>query len=75
MTSGTRLVADAVLPCDGSGTVHRPGAVDVGADGRIVRMGPVAGAAESTLDGAPTEVRWVAACCCPAWSTRTATRR
>ena len=59
MTSGTRLVADAVLPCDGSGTVHRPGAVDVGADGRIVRVGPVAGAAESTPDGAPTEVRWV----------------
>ena len=59
MTSGTRLVADAVLPCDGSGTVHRPGAVDVGADGRIVRVGPVAGAAKSTPDGAPTEVRWV----------------
>lgn len=42
MTSGTRYVADAVLPCDGSGVVHRPGAVDVAADGRITRVGPVA---------------------------------
>ena len=59
MSSGTRLVADAVLPCDGSGVVHRPGAVDIGPDGRITRVGPVAGAAEPTPDGAPAEVRWV----------------
>ena len=59
----TRLVADAVLPCDGSGVVHRPGAVDIGADGRITRVGPVAGPVgstpESTPDGAAGEVRWV----------------
>lgn len=62
MTSATRLVADAVLPCDGTGAVHRPGAVDVGADGRITRVGPVAGpadAAPSTSDDAPADVRWV----------------
>lgn len=59
MSSGTRLVADAVLPCDGSGAVHRPGAVDVGPDGRIVRVGPVAGAAGSPMDGHEWTVRWV----------------
>ncbi len=64
MTSATRLVADAVLPCDGTGAVHRPGAVDIDADGRITRVGPVAGPAESTpdrvpADGAPADVRWV----------------
>lgn len=62
MTSATRLVADAVLPCDGTGVVHRPGAVDVGADGRITRVGPVAGPADpspSTSDEGPVDVRWV----------------
>jgi 5-methylthioadenosine/S-adenosylhomocysteine deaminase len=59
VTSGTRLVADAVLPCDGSDVVHRPGAVDIGPDGRIVRAGPVATAAESTSDGGEWTVRWV----------------
>ena len=59
MNNGTRLVADAVLPCDGTGVVHRPGAVDIGADGRITRVGPVAGAVESGPDGAPAEVRRV----------------
>ena len=56
MTSGTRLVADAVLPCDGSGAVHRPGVVDIGADGRIVRVGPL----DATVaDGAGWTVRRV----------------
>ncbi|MFL6127994.1 MAG: amidohydrolase family protein [Mycobacteriales bacterium] len=59
MTSGTRLVADAVLPCDGTGTIHRPGAVDVDADGRITWVGPVAGAVASTPDADPPEVRRV----------------
>ena len=59
VSSGTRLVADAVLPCDGSGAVYRPGAVDVGPDGRIVNVGPVAAPAESTSDGAEWTVRWV----------------
>jgi 5-methylthioadenosine/S-adenosylhomocysteine deaminase len=55
VTSGTRLVADAVLPCDGTGAVHRPGAVDVGPDGRIANVGPVA----STDVGAQWTVRRV----------------
>jgi 5-methylthioadenosine/S-adenosylhomocysteine deaminase len=59
VTRGTRLVADAVLPCDGSGVVHRPGAVDIAADGRIARVGPVASAADSTVDGGEWTVRWV----------------
>ena len=59
MTSGTRLVADAVLTCDGSGVVHRPGAVDIDVAGRIARVGPVAGAVEPAPDSAPVEVRWV----------------
>jgi 5-methylthioadenosine/S-adenosylhomocysteine deaminase len=59
VTSGTRLVADAVLPCDGSGAVHRPGAVDIGRDGRITDVGPIADAAGSTSGDAPAEVRWV----------------
>jgi len=48
----TRLVADAVLPCDGTGAVHRPGAVDIDADGRITRVGPVSPPAPEI--GAPT---------------------
>jgi 5-methylthioadenosine/S-adenosylhomocysteine deaminase len=74
VTTGTRLVADAVLPCDGTGAVHRPGAVDIGPDGRIVRVGPVASPASgpagshrppgsesdaSTSDGGEWTVRWV----------------
>ena len=49
----TRLVADAVLPCDGSGVVHRPGAVDIDPDGRITSVGPASEPAghESTPDG------------------------
>ncbi len=43
----TRLVADAVLPCDGTGAVLRPGVVDIDADGRIAHVGPAA----STPDG------------------------
>jgi 5-methylthioadenosine/S-adenosylhomocysteine deaminase len=57
VTGRTRLVADAVLPCDGSGAVHRPGAVDVGADGRIVRVGPAPGAAGSEPDSGEWMVR------------------
>jgi 5-methylthioadenosine/S-adenosylhomocysteine deaminase len=59
VNSGTRLVADAVLPCDGSGAVYRPGAVDIGPDGRIVHVGPVASPAASTSDGREWTVRWV----------------
>jgi 5-methylthioadenosine/S-adenosylhomocysteine deaminase len=55
VTSGTRLVADAVLPCDGTGAVHRPGAVDVDAAGRIAHVGPV----PSTPDGGEWTVRRV----------------
>jgi 5-methylthioadenosine/S-adenosylhomocysteine deaminase len=57
VTGGVRLVADAVLP--GDGTVHRPGAVDIGPDGRIVRVGPVAAPAGSRVDGGEWTVRWV----------------
>ena len=56
--TATRLVADAVLTCDGSGTVHRPGAVDIGPDGRIVRVGPPA-APVSAVDGGEWTVRRV----------------
>lgn len=56
--TATRLVADAVLTCDSSGTVHRPGAVDIGADGRIDRVGPVAGFV-SKVDGDELTVRSV----------------
>lgn len=59
MTSGTRLVADAVLPCDGSGAVHRPGVVDIAPDGRIAHVGPVATAAEGAADAGEWTVRWV----------------
>jgi 5-methylthioadenosine/S-adenosylhomocysteine deaminase len=59
VNSGTRLVADAVLPCDGSGAVHRPGAVDIDDTGRIVRVGPVATAAQTAADSAQWTVRWV----------------
>ena len=57
--SSTRLVADAVLPCDGTGVVHRPGAVDIGPDGRITNVGQVTSAAESTPDSTEWTVRWV----------------
>jgi 5-methylthioadenosine/S-adenosylhomocysteine deaminase len=50
-----RLVAPVVLPCDAPCSVRRDGVVDVGDDGRIVHVGPAAGAppAERTrqLDG------------------------
>jgi 5-methylthioadenosine/S-adenosylhomocysteine deaminase len=59
VSSGTRLVADAVLPCDGTGAVHRPGAVDIDVAGRITRVGPVATAAESRADGGEWTVRRV----------------
>jgi 5-methylthioadenosine/S-adenosylhomocysteine deaminase len=59
VSSGTRLVADAVLPCDGTGAVHRPGAVDVDDTGRIVRVGPVATPAQSGEDSGEWTVRWV----------------
>jgi 5-methylthioadenosine/S-adenosylhomocysteine deaminase len=37
--TGTRYVAEAVLPCDEAGTVLTPGIVDVDAGGRIVWVG------------------------------------
>jgi len=58
VTSGTRLVADAVFPCDGTGAMHRPGAVDIGPDGRIVRVGPAVDA-DSPVDGDEWTVRRV----------------
>jgi len=42
MTSVRRLAAPIVLPCDSACTVLRDGVVDVGADGRIVHVGPEA---------------------------------
>ncbi|HEY3184959.1 MAG TPA: amidohydrolase family protein [Gaiellaceae bacterium] len=49
----TRYHADAVVPCDAAGTVHRPGVVEVDADGRIAAVGPAAGSAggDVRLDG------------------------
>ncbi len=38
---GFRLTADYVVPGDGAGTLWARGAVDVGADGRIVAAGPL----------------------------------
>lgn len=38
--TGTRYLAEVVLPCDATGTVLRDGAVDVSADGRIGFVGP-----------------------------------
>lgn len=49
----TRLHADAVLPCDAAFSLHRPGVVDIGDDGRIAWVGPAASA--PTLDGAREE--------------------
>jgi hypothetical protein len=48
-----------VLPCDGSGVVHRPGAVDIGSDGRIARVGPVDEPDASTADGGEWTVQRV----------------
>jgi 5-methylthioadenosine/S-adenosylhomocysteine deaminase len=45
-----RLAADAVVTCDADFTVHRPGAVEIGADGRIASVGP-ADAGEQTRRG------------------------
>jgi 5-methylthioadenosine/S-adenosylhomocysteine deaminase len=59
VSKGIRLVADAVLPCDGSGAVHRPGVVDIDPDGRIAHVGPVAAPAEATSDGGEWVVRRV----------------
>ena len=42
MSERVRLVASAVIPSDGSDTVIFDAAVDVGADGRIEAVGPVA---------------------------------
>ncbi len=39
-TGARRLVADAVIPAEGSGAVITGGAIDIGADGRIVAVGP-----------------------------------
>ena len=47
-----------MLTCDVLGTVHRPGAVDIGPDGRIVRVGPPAGPV-SDVDGGEWTVDWV----------------
>ena len=43
-----RLVGDYVVPCEGSGVIIAGGAVDIGADGRIVAVGP-----EAELPGGP----------------------
>ena len=41
-TPTLRLVADHVVPGEGTGRIVTNGAVDIGADGRIVAVGPVA---------------------------------
>jgi 5-methylthioadenosine/S-adenosylhomocysteine deaminase len=57
-----RYVADAVVPCDGSGRILVPGAVEVDGD-TIVSVGPVDGAARPArpagpdTEGTVTEVR------------------
>jgi 5-methylthioadenosine/S-adenosylhomocysteine deaminase len=45
-----RYVADAVVPCDGSGRILVPGAVEVEGD-TIVSVGPVGGPGEEAGDG------------------------
>ena len=42
MSGPRRLLADLVVPVDDTGTVWSDAAVDVGADGRILAVGPVA---------------------------------
>lgn len=44
-----RLIADTVVPCDDGFSVHRPGAVDVGDDGRIAWVGPAAQAPDGEV--------------------------
>lgn len=39
-----RLTADTVITCDDTFSIHRPGCVDIGDDGRIVYAGPLSGA-------------------------------
>jgi 5-methylthioadenosine/S-adenosylhomocysteine deaminase len=54
-----RYVADAVVPCDGSGRILVPGAVEVEGD-TVVSVGPVNGSARSApsdTEGTVTEVR------------------
>ena len=46
----TRLIADAVIPADGTDTLLFDAAVDIGVDGRIEAVGPVADAT-SDFDG------------------------
>ena len=49
----TRLIAEAVITCDGEVAVHRPGSIDIDRDGVIVRAGgrdDETGTPESTLD-------------------------
>ncbi|MHB1710269.1 MAG: amidohydrolase family protein, partial [Acidimicrobiales bacterium] len=49
-----RYIADAVLPCDGTGRVFRPGIVDVAGD-TIVHVGPTPrDAGRRTTDGPAT---------------------
>jgi 5-methylthioadenosine/S-adenosylhomocysteine deaminase len=45
----TRYCADAVLPCDGTGRVFRPGVVEVEGN-RIVHVGPVGGGQGASID-------------------------
>jgi 5-methylthioadenosine/S-adenosylhomocysteine deaminase len=54
MVAPVRLVADAVVPVDPPGALWRDAAVDVGPDGRIAAVGPVA-----DLPAAEGEVRRV----------------
>ena len=65
-----RYLADAVVPCDGSVPVLRPGVVEVSA-GTVTHVGPV-GSPEP--DGPLREVR-VRGALSPVWSTSTAIRR
>ena len=49
-----RYVADAVVPCDGSGRILVPGAVEVEGD-TIVSVGPVGGHDAGAVEGTDTE--------------------
>ncbi len=65
-----RYLADAVVPCDGSGPVLRPGVVEV-TGGTVTHVGR----AGSPDHGSPPGRSGSAVRSSPAWSTSTATRR
>lgn len=44
------LRADAVITCDGSVVVHRPGQIDIGADGRVQHAGALRPAPDAAIE-------------------------